>query len=82
MVPTELLPLANAHQSVRMVGTPDVVVDQLEAFAAQHELDELIVTTYTFDPEMRRRSYRMLAEAWGLEAPAGMPSSTPIAVSS
>ncbi|PZU43958.1 MAG: alkane 1-monooxygenase, partial [Arsenicicoccus sp.] len=23
-------------------------------------------TTYTFDPELRRRSYRMLAEAWGL----------------
>ncbi|WP_151524230.1 LLM class flavin-dependent oxidoreductase [Serinicoccus kebangsaanensis] len=68
VVPTELLPLANAHQSVKMVGTPETVVEKLEAFAAAHELDELIVTTYTFDPELRRRSYRMLAEAWGVEA--------------
>ncbi|MFX0539267.1 LLM class flavin-dependent oxidoreductase [Ornithinimicrobium sp. Y1847] len=68
VVPTQLLPLAQAHQSVRMVGTPDRVVEQLEEFAAQHQLDELIVTTYTFDPELRRRSYRMLAEAWGLTA--------------
>ena len=66
VVPTQLLPLAQAHQAVRMVGTPDRVVTQLEEFVARHELDELIVTTYTFDPELRRRSYRLLAEAWGL----------------
>lgn len=72
VVPTELLPLAQAHQAVRMVGTPDRVVGQLEEFAARHELDELIVTTYAFDPELRRRSYRLLAEAWGL--PTATPS--------
>ncbi len=66
VVPAQLLPLAEAHQAVRMVGTPDRIVTQLEEFAAQHELDELIVTTYTYDPELRRRSYRLLAEAWGM----------------
>lgn len=65
-VPTELLPLAQAHQAARAVGTPEVVVERLEEFVAEHELDELIVTTYAFDPELRRRSYRLLAEAWGL----------------
>ncbi|MFK5584984.1 LLM class flavin-dependent oxidoreductase [Serinicoccus sp. LYQ131] len=68
VVPMELLPLADAHQSVKMVGTAETVVPMLEEFAEAHELDELIVTTYTFDPEMRRRSYRMLAEAWGMSA--------------
>jgi luciferase family oxidoreductase group 1 len=65
VVPAQLLPLARAHQAVRAVGTPETVVEQLESFAAEHELDELILTTYTFDPELRRRSFRMLAQAWG-----------------
>lgn len=65
-VPAQLLPLAQAHQAVRAVGTPETVVERLEGFVAEHELDELIVTTYAFDPELRRRSYRLLAEAWGL----------------
>ncbi|MGD8151090.1 LLM class flavin-dependent oxidoreductase [Ornithinimicrobium sp. Y1694] len=73
VVPEQLLPLAQAHQSVRMVGTPDRVVEQLESFVSSHELDELIVTTYTFDPELRRRSYRLLAEAWGLAGESLLP---------
>lgn len=67
-VPAQLIGLAQAHQAVQAVGDPASVVAKLEAFAAEHELDELIVTTYTFDPELRRRSYRMLAEAWGMPA--------------
>lgn len=67
VVPTQLLGLAQAHQAARAVGTPETVVERLEAFATEHDLDELVVTTYTYDPELRRRSYRLLAEAWGLE---------------
>lgn len=52
---------------MRAVGTPDKVVAHLEDFAAEHDLDELIITTYTYDPEIRRRSFRLLAEAWGLD---------------
>ena len=66
VVPAQLLGLAQAHQATRAVGTPEAVVAQLEAFVAEHELDELIVTTYAFDPQLRRRSFRLLAEAWGM----------------
>lgn len=50
----------------RAIGTPERVVAQLEAFVAAHELDELIITTYVWDPALRRRSFELLAEAWGL----------------
>lgn len=54
------------HQAVRAVGDPDHVVRRLEEFVAGLDLDELIVTTYTFDPAMRRRSFDLLARAWGM----------------
>ncbi len=51
----------------RAIGSPERVVTQLEAFAAAHRLDELIVTTYVWDPALRRRSFELLAPAWGLD---------------
>ena len=53
-------------QSVRAVGSPERVVADLEAFVAEHDLDEVITTTYTHDPALRVRSYELLAQAWGL----------------
>ncbi len=50
----------------RATGTPERVVNQLEAFAAAHQLDELIITTYVWDPALRRRSFELLADAWGM----------------
>jgi luciferase family oxidoreductase group 1 len=50
----------------RAIGTPERVVCQLEAFAAAHQLDEMIVSTYLWSPVLRRRSYELLAGAWGL----------------
>lgn len=50
----------------RATGTPERVVNQLEAFVAAHQLDELIITTYIWDPALRRRSFELLADAWGL----------------
>lgn len=47
-------------------GTPDEVVTTLQGLVDRYDLDELIVTTYTWDPALRRRSYDMLAAAWGL----------------
>ncbi|AXH97960.1 LLM class flavin-dependent oxidoreductase [Ornithinimicrobium avium] len=67
-VPEQLLALAGAHQAVRAVGPPELVAERLEEFAAEHELDELILTTYAYDPELRRRSFRLLAQAWGMTA--------------
>lgn len=64
VLPEQLLSLAQGQASVRAVGTPGEVVDHLENFAKIHRVDELVVTTYTHDPGMRRRSYGLLADAW------------------
>lgn len=66
VLPEQLLQIADAHQSVRAVGTPAEVAAHLDGFVAAHPVDELIVTTYTHDPAMRRRSYALLADVWSL----------------
>ena len=49
-------------------GTPDQVRAELETLAQQHGADELIVVTITFDHAARRRSYELIADAFGLGA--------------
>ena len=51
------------------VGTAEQVREKLTALAEQHELDELVVVTWTYDPEPRHRSYELLAQAFGLSSP-------------
>ena len=58
----------NGLPKATAIGSPQRVVTQLEAFVNHHDLDELIVTTYTWDPALRRRSYELLADAWGQPA--------------
>jgi luciferase family oxidoreductase group 1 len=54
-----------------IVGAPEQVRAALEALAARHGAAEVAVLTPCHDPEARRRSYRLLAEAFGLgDAPA------------
>ena len=50
-----------------MAGTAEQVRERLETLAADYEADELIVVTITHDPKARRRSYELLAKAFGLE---------------
>ena len=45
------------------VGSPATVVPRLRALAAALGLDELVINTWATDPAVRRRSYRLLAEA-------------------
>ncbi|WP_226913218.1 LLM class flavin-dependent oxidoreductase [Gephyromycinifex aptenodytis] len=59
-------PEQHGRLSFNAVGTPDAVVAQLDGLVQAYDLDELIVTTYTWDPQLRRRSYDLLAQAWGL----------------
>jgi luciferase family oxidoreductase group 1 len=55
------------HAKRRTVaGTPEQVRERLEALAAEYQADELIVVTITHDPKARRRSYELLARAFGL----------------
>jgi alkanesulfonate monooxygenase SsuD/methylene tetrahydromethanopterin reductase-like flavin-dependent oxidoreductase (luciferase family) len=49
-------------------GTPDQVRAGLETIAQQYGADEVIVVTITFDHAARRRSYELLAHAFGLDA--------------
>ncbi|WP_353353798.1 LLM class flavin-dependent oxidoreductase [Intrasporangium sp. DVR] len=49
---------------VSFVGTPDDVRGQLADFTRATGVDEVIVTCGAFDPEARRRSLELLADAW------------------
>ncbi len=49
---------------IQAVGSPATVVDQLHRFVERTGADELIITTYAFDPAVREHSLRLLAEHW------------------
>ena len=48
------------------VGTADQVGAKLRALAATLELDHLVINTWAHDPAVRRRSYALLAQEFGL----------------
>jgi luciferase family oxidoreductase group 1 len=52
------------------VGTADEVAARLETLARQLDLNEIVINTWTHDPEARRRSYTLLAAAFGLDGSA------------
>jgi luciferase family oxidoreductase group 1 len=49
-----------------IVGTAQQVRDRLLALASDVQVDEIVVVTWTWDPAAQRRSYDLLAEAFGL----------------
>ncbi len=51
-----------------IVGSGPQVAERLRALAAQWAVDELVVITWTWDPLAQRRSYELLADAFGLRA--------------
>ena len=55
-----------------VVGTPEQVRAQLLGIARELELRELIVNTITHSHEARKRSYTLLAEAFGMGESAGL----------
>ena len=50
----------------RIVGSPATVRSGIEAVAAEYRADEVMVVTITFDHADRRRSYELIADAFGL----------------
>jgi luciferase family oxidoreductase group 1 len=50
-----------------VIGSPEKVRGELEALAADYGAEEVIVVTITHDHGARRRSYELLADAFGLE---------------
>lgn len=50
-----------------LVGTGEQVAARIGALAARLGLDEIVVNTWAFDPEVRQHSYRLLAQAANLQ---------------
>jgi luciferase family oxidoreductase group 1 len=49
-----------------IVGTAEQVAEKMTALAAQLALDEIVINTWTHDPQARRHSYALLAAELGL----------------
>ena len=50
----------------RIVGSPETVRTGIDEVVAAYGAEEVIVVTITYDHEARRRSYELIAEAFGL----------------
>ena len=53
-----------------VIGSPEKVREGLEKVAAEYGAQEVMVVTITHDHAARRRSYELIAEAFGLDAGA------------
>jgi alkanesulfonate monooxygenase SsuD/methylene tetrahydromethanopterin reductase-like flavin-dependent oxidoreductase (luciferase family) len=58
------------NRSRLFVGSPSTVIQKLEPLIAASHADELMVITAVYDHEARKRSYSLLADAFGLERKA------------
>jgi luciferase family oxidoreductase group 1 len=56
------------HRGKLFVGTPAMVKPRLDRLQAETSADELMVVTGIYDHAARKRSYTLLAEAFGLAA--------------
>ena len=63
-------PTLDAMQRRAFVGSAAQVGAQLRALTEAMQLDELVVNTWAHDPEVRRHSYALLANEFGLRSPA------------
>lgn len=50
-----------------LVGTGAQVAAKIRALAASLELDEIVVNTWAWDPQVRQHSYTLLAQAFNLQ---------------
>jgi luciferase family oxidoreductase group 1 len=57
------------HRERMAVGSIDEVKARLDALVDATRADELMITTMTYDHAARRRSYELLAQAFGLKSP-------------
>ncbi|HTZ38388.1 MAG TPA: LLM class flavin-dependent oxidoreductase [Stellaceae bacterium] len=57
------------HRRRQVVGDPEQVKAGIEALAAGYGVDEVVVLTITHDYAARKRSYALIAEAFGLQPP-------------
>jgi luciferase family oxidoreductase group 1 len=67
--PAELARIAQLRQRA-LVGTGEQVAARIAALAASLGLDEVVVNTWSYDPQVRRHSYALLAQAMHLPTQA------------
>jgi luciferase family oxidoreductase group 1 len=68
---SEGLPVdAMPHGRRGVVGSPETVERGLREVAASYGAEEVIVVSITYDHDARRRSYELIAEAFGLDRAA------------
>jgi len=58
--------IIESQRKLWIVGSPETVRREIEAKVAESGADEVMVTTTAWSYDMRLRSYRLLAEAFGL----------------
>jgi len=63
--PAEEIALARLKANA-LVGSASQVADQLRALAQRLQVDEVVVITWTHDPQAQRRSYELLAREFDL----------------
>lgn len=66
--PQQPMPLGGGRGRRRIAGAPETVRREIEAVAAEYGADEVMIVTITYDHAARRRSYELIAEAFGLAA--------------
>ena len=57
-------------RAVSLAGTAGQVADKLHSLAERLQLSEIVINTWTFDPEARRHSYALLASKFALRGSA------------
>lgn len=73
-------PLNGARPGRRsIVGTPEKVRAEIETVASEYGAEEVIVVTITYDHQARRRSYELIADAFGLEPREVKPATEALA---
>jgi luciferase family oxidoreductase group 1 len=71
-------PPSNGIEGLRIgTGSPLVVRETYEELLSRSGADELMLMCSTYDPADRLRSYELIAEAFGLEPPAGDDGAQP-----
>ncbi len=55
-------------------GDPATVKARIEKMAADYDVEDVVVVTITYDFEARKRSYELLADAFGLKGASAAPS--------
>ena len=67
-------PSGGRHERRAVIGDPEQVRSGLEDVARDYGAEELIVVTITHDHEARRRSYELIAGAFGISSSVTTPS--------